>query len=294
MFFIMRLRYLSLLVCTPLLARGLEVPQPGADSKVQTGVPQGEVVKKSFASSQVFPGTTRDYWVYVPKQYSGEKPANLVVFQDGGGVVKPDGSTRGPVVLDNLIAKGEIPVTVGVFINPGNIAGSKPGTAARSNRSYEYDSLGDRYARFLEEELLPEALAGLNVIKDPSGRLIAGVSSGGICAFTVAWERPGQFGRVLSGIGSFTNIRGGYVYPAEVRKTKASPKPIKVWLQEGESDVNNLFGHWPLSNQDLAAALKFAGYEHRLEMTGGGHSGASTGALLPDALRWLFNAPSKP
>jgi enterochelin esterase family protein len=120
---------------------------------------------------------------------------------------------------------------------------------------------------------------------------VVGSSSGGICAFTVAWERPDLFGKVLSSIGSFTNIRGGFAYPSLVRKTKSAPKPLRVWMQEGESDVNNLFGHWPLSNQDMAAALKFAGYEHRLEMTGGGHSGQAAGALLPDALRWLFAAP---
>ncbi len=280
--------------CVPAMACALEIPQPGPDSRVQAGVPQGEVTKRSFASSQIFPGTTRDYWVYVPKQYSAEKAANLMVVMDGGGAVKVDGSQRVPVVLDNLIAKGEIPPTVAVFVNPGVIAAGKTGTAARSNRSFEYDSLGDRYVRFLEEEFLPEALAGLKVTQDPAGRLVCGISSGGICAFTAAWERPGLFGRVVSGIGSFTNIRRGYVYPAEVRKTKGAPKPIKVWLQEGESDLNNLFGNWPLCNQDLAAALKFAGYEHHLEMTGGGHSGAGLGALMPEAIRWSFGAAKKP
>ena len=274
--------------CGSVSSFGRDVPKPGQFSRVQAGVPQGELARRVFSSSKVFPETTRDYWVYVPKQYTGEKPANLVVFQDGAGAVKLDGALRVPVVLDNLIAEGRLPVTVGVFVNPGSIPAGKPGAAPRSNRSYEYDSLGGRYAKFLEEELLPEALAGLNVTVNPAGRLAGGVSSGGVCAFTLGWERPDLFGLVLSGIGSFTNIRGAFVYPSEVRKTKASPKKLRVWLQEGEADVNNLFGHWPLSNQDLAGALKYAGYESRFELTGGGHSGAGVGALLPEALLWLF------
>jgi enterochelin esterase-like enzyme len=273
----------------PVCSRGLDVPKAGQFSRVQAGVPQGEVVRRVFSGSNVFPGTTRDYWVYVPRQYTGEKPANLVVFQDGAGAVKLDGALRVPVVLDNLIAEGRLPVTVGVFVNPGSVPAVKPGAAPRSNRSFEYDSLGGLYAKFLEEELLPEALAGLNVTTDPAGRLAGGVSSGGVCAFTLGWERPDQFGLVLSGIGSFTNIRGGFVYPAEVRKTKSAPRKLRVWMQEGEADVDNLFGNWPLSNQDLAGALKYAGYDARFELTGGGHSGAGVGALLPEALLWLFS-----
>lgn len=290
----------SSLLWAPVSLCALEIPQPGPDSRVQPDVPQGEVTKRSFSSSQIFPGTVRDYWVYVPKraaQAAPETPANLLVFQDGGGYVKPDGAARATVVLDNLIAKGELPPTVAVFVNAGSVLGAKPGAVNRSNRSFEYDSLGDRYVRFLLEELLPEALAGLNVTTDPAGRGVVGGSSGGICAFTAAWERPDQFGRVLSGIGSFTNIRGGHEYPALVRKSKNEPKALRVWMQEGESDVNNLFGHWPLSNRDLDAALQFAGYQHHLELTGGGHSGQAAGALLPDALRWLFSTekpPAKP
>ncbi|NBV86748.1 MAG: esterase family protein [Verrucomicrobia bacterium] len=287
----------SALFLTSRAAAALEIPQPGPDSQVRSDVPHGEVTKRSFASSQIFPGTVRDYWVYVPKpsgQIVWDQPFNLLVFQDGGGFVKADGAARATVVLDNLIAKGDVPPTVAVFVNPGSIPAGKPGAAIRSNRSFEYDSLGDRYVRFLLEELLPEALEGINITTDPTGRGLVGGSSGGICAFTAAWERPDQFGRVLSSIGSFTNIRGGYVYPALVRKSKTAPKPLRVWMQEGESDVDNLFGHWPLSNLDMDAALAFAGYEHQLVMTGGGHSGQASGALLPDALRWLFAPAKKP
>lgn len=270
----------------------LEIPKLGPDSQVQSGVPQGTLTKKTFSSSHIFPETTRDYWVYVPKQYDGDKAADLIVFQDGGGYVKPDGSFRAPVVLDNLIAKGDLPVTVAVFVNPGSIPSAFAGGASRSNRSFEYDSTGDRYSRFLVEEFLPEALQGLKVTLDPKGRGVVGSSSGGIAAFTVAWERPDQFGKVFSSIGSFTNIRGGFAYPAWIRKTKDKAKPIRVYLQEGEADVNNLHGHWPLSNEDMALALKYAGYEYHFEMTGGGHSGQAAGALLPEVLRWLWN--SKP
>ncbi len=181
-----------------------------------------------------------------------------------------------------------MPVTIAVFVNPGTIPASRPDAKDRSTRSFEYDSLGDRYARFLIDEFLPVALKDLNVSKDPQQRAVCGISSGGICAFTVAWERPDQFGKVLSHIGSFTNIRGGWAYPGLVRKTKGKPKALKVYLQEGQDDLNNLFGNWPLANQDLAAALRFAGYEHKLVMTAGGHSGEWGGRELPAALRWLW------
>jgi enterochelin esterase-like enzyme len=271
------------------VAGALEVPKPGPESQVQPGVPVGGLRKGSFHSSGIFEGTTRDYWVYVPQQYQGTSPAHLLVFQDGGGYVKPDGAFRAPVVLDNLIAKGALPVTVAVFVNPGAFQPSIPGAAARSNRAFEYDSMGDRYVRFLLEELLPEALKGLKVSEAPSDRGLVGSSSGGIAAFTAAWERSDQFGKVFCSIGSFTNIRGGYAYPALIRKLKG-PKPIRVYLQEGEADVNNLHGHWPLSNQEMAAALRFAGYDFHFEMTGGGHSGQAAGALLPEVLRWLWRS----
>jgi enterochelin esterase family protein len=270
-------------------------PNPNnPDRQVQPGVPQGKVTPGVFAESQIFPGTKRDYSVYVPAQYTPEKPASLMVFMDGSGYAKADGAFRVPVVFDNLIHQKAMPVTIAVFVNPGTVPPTKPGAAARSNRSFEYDSMGDRYVRFLVEEFLPVALKGLNVSSDPKQRAVCGISSGGICAFTAAWEMPHQFGKVLSHIGSFTNIRGGWAYPGLVRKTKNSPKPIKVYMQDGKNDLNNLFGNWPLANQDLAAALRFAGYEHQFVMTDGGHSGTFGGELLPNALRWLWSdqAPS--
>jgi enterochelin esterase-like enzyme len=258
----------------------------GPDSEPQS-VPRGEVRTATFNSSKVFPGTTRDYLVYVPKQYDASKPACLMVFFDGAGMMRADGAYRVPVVFDNLIAKKEMPVTIAVAINPGTIQPTLPNAKPRSNRSFEYDSLGDANARFLLEELLPEATKGLNITKDPAGRAICGNSSGGIAAFTVAWERPDEFRKVVSHIGSFTNIRGGHVYPAIIRKTKPV-KPLRVFLQDGSNDLDNLHGNWPLANQDMAAALKFAGYDHKFVLGDGGHSGKHGGSIFPDTLRWLW------
>jgi enterochelin esterase family protein len=179
-------------------------------------------------------------------------------------------------------------VTIAVGVNPGTIAATAPGAKDRSNRSFEYDSLGDANARFIIEELLPAATAGLNVTTDPAGRATVGNSSGGIAAFTVAWERPDSFRKVISHIGSFTNIRGGYVYPGLIRKSKSAPKPLRVFLQDGANDLDNLHGNWPLANQDMAAALKFAGYDHTFVFGSEGHNGKHGGAIFPDTLRWLW------
>lgn len=261
----------------------------GPDSLPQAGVPRGELIPMaSFTGSTNFPGTTHDWSVYVPRQYNAAKPACLMVFFDGGGYAGTNGSFRAPVVFDNLIHKKEMPVTIGLFVNPGNVPPSEPGAKGRSNRSYEYDSTGDRNVKFLIEELLPVVLKRWNITKDPAGRGAVGISSSGIAAFTLAWERPDQFGKVISHIGSYTNIRGGYGYPALVRKSKEKPKALRVFLQEGSNDLDNLHGHWPLANQDLAAALKYAGYDHKLVMGTEGHSGKQGGAILPDSLRWLW------
>ncbi len=282
------MRLLPLLLAPLLTATAFSIDdyQPGPDSQPQD-VPHGDVRKATFAESRVFPGTTREYSVYVPRQYDAQKPACLMVFFDGGGFAKPDGAYRVPVVFDNLIARKEIPVTIAVMVNPGTFKAAEPPAKDRSNRSFEYDSLGDANARFLIEELLPVATKGLNLTKDPAGWAICGNSSGGIAAFTVAWERPDAFRKVVSHIGSFTNIRGGYVYPALLRKTKPA-KPLRVFLQDGSNDLDNLHGNWPLSNQDMAAALKFAGYDYKFEFGDGGHSGKHGGAIFPETLRWLW------
>jgi len=270
------------------------IAEENPDRVVHEDVPQGKVTTGEFTESKIFPGTKRQYSLYVPSQYREDQPANLMVFMDGAGYSKTAGAFRVPVVFDNLIHSKAMPVTIAVFVNPGTIPGERPGSSDRSNRSFEYDSLGDRYARFLIDEFLPNVLKELNVSTDPANRAVCGISSGGICAFTIVWERPDQFGKVLSHIGSYTNIRGGWAYPGLVRKTKENPKPIKVYLQEGKDDLNNLHGNWPLGNQDLAAALQFAGYHYKLVLTEGGHSGKWGGEVFPDALRWLWSPDSEP
>lgn len=274
--------------CLPLLG----APQDdqyvlGKDSQEQPGVPQGKVIQMPpWKDSKIYPGTTRDWWIYVPSQYSKDKPAAVMVFCDGGGFVKRDGQFRAPVVFDNLIARGEMPVTIGIFIQPGVFPTANPKDKPRSNRSFEYDSLGDLHARFLLEEILPAVAKDYNLTSDPDQRAICGNSSGGICAFTVAWERPDAFRKVVSHIGSFTNIRGGHVYPALIRKT--DKKPLRVFLQDGRNDLDNQFGNWPLANEDMAAALKFAGYDYQFVLGEGTHNGKHGASLLPDTLRWLW------
>ncbi|HEV3203699.1 MAG TPA: alpha/beta hydrolase-fold protein [Gemmataceae bacterium] len=257
----------------------------GPDSLEQPGVPKGKVTKFSWTST-IFSGTVRDYWVYVPAQYDPKQPACVMVFQDGGGYVNDKGQFRVPIVFDNLIHKKEMPVTIGIFINPGNFPPAQPDQNPRSNRSFEYDTLSDQYARFLEKEILPEVGKQWNLRPDAAGRASAGISSGGICAFTTAWQRPDLFSKVLSHVGSFTNIRGGDVYPGLIRKT--ARKPIRVFLQDGSADLDNQHGNWPLANQQMAAALKFAKYDYQFVYGDGGHNGKHGGAILPDSLRWLW------
>jgi gluconolactonase len=263
----------------------------GTDSQRHPSVPKGAVTQHQW-TSRIFPGTTRDYWVYVPAQYDRAKPACVMVFQDGAGFVREDGSIRATVVLDNLIHKREIPVTIGIFINPGVLPAAGDNAQARFNRSFEYDALGDRYARFLLDEILPEVAKSYNLSADPNDRAIGGSSSGGICAFTAAWNRPDAFRRVLSWIGSYTNLRGGDIYPNLIRKTE--PKPIRVYLQDGSNDLNIYSGNWWLGNQSMASALEYAGYDFKFVPGTEGHNSKHGAAVLPDALRWLWRDHPKP
>jgi enterochelin esterase family protein len=260
--------------------------QHGPDSQRQPGVPQGQVTRYSHTST-IFPGTRREYWVYAPQQYDPATPAAVMIFQDGQSYVSEDGPRRVPIVFDNLIHAGAMPVTIGIFINPGHVGDEYPTrTGAASNRSYEYDSLSDQYARFLLEEILPAVGAQWNLSDDPEQRAICGLSSGAICAFTVAWERPDAFRKVLSHIGSFTDIRGGHVYPSRIRKE--APRPMRIFLQDGEADLDNQWGNWWLANLEMVAALKYRGYDHTFAPGTGAHDGEHGGAILPESLRWLW------
>jgi enterochelin esterase family protein len=211
-----------------------------------------------------------------------------MVFQDGHDYVNLKGNWRVPIVFDNLIHKGEMPVTIAILISPGHdpSKGAKASPWKASNRSYEYDSLGDRYARFLLEEILPEVGKKYNLSTDPDCRAICGASSGGICSFTVAWERPDQFRKVLSTIGSFTNLRGGHDYVAQIRKTER--KPLRVFMQDGANDVDNPFGSWPIANQQVQSSLRYMGYDTKLVWGEGEHNSKHGGSVFPDALRWLW------
>ena len=249
-------------------------------------VPKGEVLAFKFSASQVFPGTVRDYSIYIPKQYDPAKPACVYVNQDGV-------QYKAPEVFDALIAKGEMPVTIGVFVTPGRVPAPDDQALDRFNRSYEYDGLGDAYARFLLDELLPDvetkkASDGRAIVLSKSGndRCIGGASSGAICAFTAAWERPDAFTRVFSAIGTYVSLRGGNEYMSLVRKYE--PKPLRVFLQDGSKDLNIYGGDWWMANQEMERSLTFAGYEVQHAWGEGGHSGEHGTQVFPDAMRFLW------
>ena len=285
-----RLLVASCAVAAPLalLAQGPTF-ELGPDSERQPGVPRGEVTAQRWDTSAVYPNTERDWWIYVPAQYRADEPAALMVFQDGAAYVDETGPIRVPVVFDNLIHAGEMPVTIGVFVDPGRFVGDDPEGPAR-NRSAEDDTLSDQYARFLLDEIIPDVRRTYRITDDPGRWAIGGISSGGICAFTVAWERPDRFRKVVSHVGSFTNIRGGHVYPDLV--LRSAPKPIRVFLQDGTQDLNLRFGNWWLANQQMASSLEFAGYDFRTAWGEGGHSLDHGGAIFPDTMRWLWRDAS--
>ena len=277
---------LSFLIAALSAAAPAEDYTHGPDSLPQEGVPKGAVTQHTWSESKAYPGTVRDYWVYVPAQYDAATPASVMVFQDGEWYVDTERDFRVPVVFDNLIHRGAMPVTIGIFINPGVIPPAGGQGEPVKNRSVEYDTLSDAYARFLIEEILPAVGKDYKLTDDPEQRAIGGISSGGICAFTVAWERPDAFRKVLSHVGSFTNIRGGHVYPALIRKEEK--RPIRVYLQAGEKDLDNAHGNWPLANLQMEKALAFAGYDYHFVMGTEGHNGKHGGAILPESLRWLW------
>ena len=281
-----------------------------ADSLVQPGVAQGRLEGPFELRAALYPGTVRRYWVYVPVGYDAARPPNLLVFQDGQRATNPGGSLRVPAVLDNLIAQGAIPPTLGVFVTPGNMSERYPDDLGMSNpdhRAAEYDALDDTYVRMLTEELLPAVAGRWRFAAEPERRAIGGTSSGAIAAFTAAWHRPDAFGNVISFIGSYTSIGyrpgpplvpGGDLYPTLIRKSPI--RPIRVFLQDGSHDLDNEHGNWFLANQQMLAALAWrnahadeagdAGprYEVRHEWGDGAHSDAHGGMLLPGVLRWLW------
>jgi len=273
--------------------------QLGPDSLPREGVAKGEVRGPFTLPSQAYPGTQHTYWVYVPAQYDASKPASLMIFNDGQAFKNMEGDLRVPNVLDNLIHRREIPVMLAVFINPGRTPEQPEPTPQEwgdrtTNRPTEYNSLDDRYARVIVNELMPALYKDYAISKDPEQHGIGGASSGAIAAFTVAWERPNDFRKVLSLIGSFTNLRGGHAYADIVRKS--DKKPIRIYMQDGRND-NRGVGRggtydqtrdWFYQNVQLMKALTEKGYDLNYQWGIGRHSQKHGGAILPDMLRWLW------
>jgi len=266
---------------------GVFVPTP--DHEIQN-VPHGKVIPMGEWKSTIFPNTVRNWWIFVPAQYKPDGSAALMVFQDGQNYINLTRTWRIPTLFDNLISRGEMPVTIAVFINPGHdpAKGTPKSPTAGSNRSFEYDSLGDRYARFLLEEMLPMVAKEYPYSPDPERHAIAGSSSGGICSFTVAWERPDQFRKVFSHVGSFTNIRGGHRYPEMIRTTDW--KPIRVFLQDNASDNRGRDPdrNWVIANHRMAAALEEKDYDYKYVYGESAHNGNFGGTMFPDTMRWLW------
>ncbi|PCJ93201.1 MAG: esterase [Flavobacteriaceae bacterium] len=283
-----------------------------ADHFPQEGVPKGELKGPFNFHSKIIEGTVRQYWLYIPAQYDASKPASVLVFQDGYRSRHPEGSIRAPQVMENLIAKGEMPIAIGIFISPGNRSEVYPtedlGWSNPNNRAQEYDAMDDRYSRFIVDEMLPLVAKDYNLTNDPNQRAIGGTSSGAIAAFTVAWHRPDMFRKVYSGIGSYVSIGfrpeespiklGGQDYPALIRREPI--RPIRIFIQDGINDLSNEWGNWFLANKQMVSALEYANgngdknnttgprYQHTHVWTDGKHSDKDPGALLPEGLKWLW------
>jgi enterochelin esterase-like enzyme len=288
----------------------LDLPAFTRDSYLQSGVPSGTLSEKIIHTSKIYDGMKSEYWIYVPAQYDPKIPAALMVFQDGSGYTDREGNRPTLNVIDNLIAQKKIPVMIAVFINPGDISES-PNTPTYkfvkaysdkwnrtlkdSMRSTLYDTVSDRYGRYLRDEILADVLAKYNIRKDAYSRAITGLSSGAICAFNAAWQMPDQFSRVLSWIGSYASIQyredpnvldGGQDYP---EKMLHEPKHnIRVWLQDGSNDLDNQYGNWSLANLRMANALKYKGYDFHLSYAGGTHNASHGAAEFPEEMIWLW------
>lgn len=271
----------------------------GPDSLPQDGVPKGEIQGPFTLPSNVYPGTQHTYWVYVPAQYDPAVPASLMIFQDGQAFKNPDGDVRAPNVLDNLIYRREIPVMLCVFINPGRTPEQPEPTLQEwgdrtTNRPAEYNTPDDKYARIIVDELMPALYAKYNISKDPERHGIGGASSGAIAAFSVAWERPDDFRKVLSIVGSFVDLRGGYVYPERVLASEK--KPIRIFLCDGRNDnrgvgrggAYNEKRDWFFQNVRLMKALTQKGYDVNYSWGMNLHGQKMGGAILPDMMRWLW------
>jgi sugar lactone lactonase YvrE len=270
----------------------------GPDSQPRDGVPKGTVTRLKLEPGKFYPGTPHNYAIYVPAQYNAAKPAPFMIFLDGSGSL--NNSVRVPVVFDNLIASGDLPPLIGIFVDPGTLPAVSDTAQNRFERVFEYDSLSDRYSRFLLEELIPEVARKYNLSKDPNDRALSGVSTGAVGAFMAAWNRSDQFHRVLSFIGTFVAMKGADGLPALIRKTE--PKPIRIFLQDGKNDhvvptepYGTFYaGSWPINNQVMFEAFQSAGYDAKLVIGEEGHNMKQGAAIMPDALRWLWRGYPSP
>jgi gluconolactonase len=264
----------------------------GPDSLPQPRVPAGSVTKYELKAGEFYPGTPHTYSVYLPAQYDATKPAPFMIFLDGSGFLSD--RVRAPVVFDNLIARHELPPLIGIFIDPGVLPALSDQAQNRFERVFEYDSLSDRFSRFLLEELIPEVGRKYNLSQDPNDRALCGVSTGAVGAFMTAWNRPDQFHRVLSFIGTYVAMKGADALPALIRKTE--PKPLRIFLQDGSNDhivpgepYGTFYaGSWPINNQVMFEAFEYAGYDAKLVIGSEAHNMKQGAAILPDALRWLW------
>jgi enterochelin esterase-like enzyme len=256
----------------------------GPDSRPRPGVPAGTVTSFRWVSDRIYPGVERNVRVYVPANLPQGQAANLIVFQDGSMYL--DAEFGATAVLDNLIHRNEIPPTAALFVDAGETGPGYPHFGGTDNRSIEYDSVNGDYGRFLIEELLPEVRTLVPITDDPRGRAVCGLSSGGACAFTVAWHHPHEFANVISHCGSFLGIRGAHEYPTFIRQNPR--KPLRVWHQSGERDVDVIFGNIPLANMEMDAALRYRHYDSLFEYGTGGHSLRHGAAVFPETLRWIW------
>lgn len=306
-----RLHAFHYMVNGALFGGKLDLPAFGPLSYLQAGVPSGTVSERIVHTSKIYDGMKSEYWIYVPAQYDPKVPTALMVFQDGSGYIHRDGNNPTLNVIDNLIAQKTIPVMIAVFINPGDIADS-PGTPTYkfvkaysdkwhrtlkdSMRSTLYDTVSDRYARFLRDEVLADVQSHYNIRKDAYSWAITGLSSGGICSFNAAWQMPDRFSRVISWIGSFTSIQwkedpaipdGGQDYPEKI--LRESKRNIRVWLQDGSADQENeRYGSWPLANIRMANALKLKDYDFHFSFGKGTHNPGHGAAEFPEEMIWLW------
>jgi enterochelin esterase-like enzyme len=288
----------------------LDLPVFAELSYLQPGVATGMLSQKILHTSKIYDGMKSEYWIYVPAQYDAKTAAALMVFQDGGGYIDRDGGRQVLNVIDNLIAQKKIPVMICVFINPGDISES-PGTPTYqfvkaysekwqrdlkdAMRSTLYDTVSDRYVRYLRDEILADVAAKYNIRKDAYSRAITGLSSGGICSFNAAWQTPDQFSRVISWIGSFASIQwkedpaspdGGQDYPEKV--LREPKRNMRVWLQDGSGDLEIRYGSWAMDNIRMANALKMTKYDFHFSFGKGTHNSAHGAAEFPAEMIWLW------